>query len=182
MSAKPKVLVSHGAVVCDECEIIGDVTIGARSVIHPKARIIADDGPIIIGENNIIEELVTIVNRNPAGTDANTQQVMIIGNNNVFEVGCYVEATKIGDHNVVEAKAKVGRQVGLTTGCIIGSMCSLTSNETLPDNTVIYGKECERRVQRERPPTQNLQIDFLTKILPNYHYIKKTKSGTPQRT
>jgi len=36
---------------------------GARTVIHPKARILAEDGPIIIGENNIIEELSQIVNR-----------------------------------------------------------------------------------------------------------------------
>ena len=29
---------------------------------------------------------------------------------------------------------------------------------------------------------QNLQIDFLTKILPNYHYMKKpTKSQSPQK-
>ena len=36
---------------------------GSRTVIHPKARIVAQDGPIIIGDNNIIEELVQIVNR-----------------------------------------------------------------------------------------------------------------------
>ena len=30
--------------------------------------------------------------------------------------------------------------------------------------------------------TQTLQIDFLTKILPNYHYLRKpTKATTPQR-
>ena len=39
-----------GAVVCNECELKGDITIGARTVIHPKARIIAESGPIIIGE------------------------------------------------------------------------------------------------------------------------------------
>ena len=29
--------------------ISGDITIGAKTVIHPKARIIAEAGPIIIG-------------------------------------------------------------------------------------------------------------------------------------
>ena len=38
-----------GAVVCNECELRGDITIGARTVIHPKARIVAESGPIIIG-------------------------------------------------------------------------------------------------------------------------------------
>ena len=32
-------------------------------MIHPKARIVAESGPIVIGEYNIIEELVTITNR-----------------------------------------------------------------------------------------------------------------------
>ena len=32
-------------------------------MIHPKANIIAEAGPIIIGDNNIIEEMVVILNR-----------------------------------------------------------------------------------------------------------------------
>lgn len=178
------VKIAPGAVVCDECELQGDITIGTRTVIHPKARILAEDGPIIIGENNIIEELVCITNKaSESVSPSGTQAVMIIGNNNVFEVGSYIEAVRIGDHNVVEAKASVGRQVVLTSGCIIGAACTVSSNEEIEENSVIYGENCDRRVQKERPPAQTLQIDFLTKILPNYHYLRKpTKQGTPQRT
>lgn len=32
-------------------------------MVHPKARIIAEAGPIIIGEGNLIEEQVLIINR-----------------------------------------------------------------------------------------------------------------------
>lgn len=32
-------------------------------MIHPKAEIIAEAGPIIIGENNLIEEQAKIINR-----------------------------------------------------------------------------------------------------------------------
>lgn len=39
------------------------VCTGARTVVHPKARIIADAGPIIIGEGNLIEEQALIINR-----------------------------------------------------------------------------------------------------------------------
>lgn len=78
--------------MCVESEIRGDITIGepfyfdtyllrlysnhhnctkmyffalsgARTVVHPKARIIAEAGPIIIGEGNLIEEQVLIINR-----------------------------------------------------------------------------------------------------------------------
>ncbi|XP_060237591.1 dynactin subunit 6 isoform X4 [Meriones unguiculatus] len=56
------VKIAPGAVVCVESEIRGDVTIGPRTVIHPKARIIAEAGPIIIGEGNLIEEQALIIN------------------------------------------------------------------------------------------------------------------------
>jgi dynactin-6 len=48
--------IAPGAVVCVESEIRGDVTIWPRSVIHTKARIIAEAGSIIIGEGKLIEE------------------------------------------------------------------------------------------------------------------------------
>ena len=32
-------------------------------MVHPKARIIAEGGPIVIGESNLIEEQVLIINR-----------------------------------------------------------------------------------------------------------------------
>ena len=49
--------------MCSECDLQGDITIGTRTVIHPRARIIASAGPIYIGENNIIEEQVQIINK-----------------------------------------------------------------------------------------------------------------------
>jgi carbonic anhydrase/acetyltransferase-like protein (isoleucine patch superfamily) len=57
------VKIASTAVVCSECELKGDITIGARTVVHPKAKILAEGGPIIIGENNLIEEQVEIANR-----------------------------------------------------------------------------------------------------------------------
>ncbi|KAK3096275.1 hypothetical protein FSP39_025213 [Pinctada imbricata] len=110
-----------------------------------------------------------------------TQQVMIIGNNNIFEVGSYIESTKIGDHNVVEAKGYVGRHLEMTSGCIIGAKCEVKGQERLPENTVISGSDCVRRIAADRPPAQGLQIEFLMKILPNYHYIRRLKSGSSQR-
>jgi hypothetical protein len=49
--------------VCNECELRGDITIGSMTVIHPRASIIAEAGPIIIGECNIVEEQARITNR-----------------------------------------------------------------------------------------------------------------------
>lgn len=55
--------IAPGAMVCNECELRGDITIGSMTVIHPRASIVAEAGPIIIGECNIIEEQTHIINR-----------------------------------------------------------------------------------------------------------------------
>uniref|UniRef100_A0A8C0BQ16 Dynactin subunit 6 n=5 Tax=Telluraves TaxID=3073808 RepID=A0A8C0BQ16_9AVES len=155
---------------------------GPRTVIHPKARIIAEAGPIVIGEGNLIEEQALIINGYPENITPETEEVepkpMVIGTNNVFEVGCYSQAMKVGDNNVIESKAFVGRNVILTSGCIIGACCNVNTYEVIPENTVIYGADCLRRVQTERPQPQTLQLDFLMKILPNYHHLKKTMKAT----
>ena len=56
--------------------------------------------------------------------------------------------------------ARVGRQVELTSGCIIGAMCTVTNGEIMQENTVICGSNCDRRVARERPP---VSVDFKDK-------------------
>ncbi|CAM4533086.1 hypothetical protein R3I94_000003 [Phoxinus phoxinus] len=187
-TGQKSVKILAGAVVCVESDIRGDVTIGARTVVHPKARIIAEAGPIVIGEGNLIEEQALIINSFPENILPDAEDVepktMSIGTNNVFEVGSVSQALKIGDNNVIESKAEVGRNVILTSGCIVGACCQVNTCEVIPENTVIYGCECLRRVQTERPQPQTLQLDFLMKILPNYHHLKKTVKGnsTPARS
>ena len=56
---------------------------------------------------------------------------------------------------VFQNLARVGQSTELSNGCILGAMCEVTSSEMLPENTVIYGSNCERRVQQERPPVSN---------------------------
>ncbi|CAL8241928.1 unnamed protein product [Merluccius merluccius] len=185
--AQKSAKIAAGAVVCVESEIRGDVSIGARTVVHPKARIIAEAGPIIIGEGNLIEEQALIINSYPENIMPDTEDVepntLTIGANNVFEVGCVSRALKIGDNNVIESKADLGKSVSLTSGCIIGAGCQVNTSEVIPENTVVYGANGNRRVQSEKPQPQTLQLDFLMKILPNYHHLKKAVKGgtTPVR-
>ena len=117
------------------------------------------------GEGNLIEEQSEIVNKGDSEEgEGGTVAVMIIGNNNVFEVGSVSHSLKIGDSNTLEAKSYVGRGTSLSHGCIIGAGCRLTTDEVLAENTVIYGGQCSRRAAKERPAPQHLQIDFLSKV------------------
>nr|CAG4642180.1 EOG090X0I48 [Eurycercus lamellatus] len=164
--------IAPAAIVCCESELQGEITIGARTVIHPRAKILALSGPIIIGENNIIEEQVQIINKNESGENSS---VMIIGNNNVFEVDCIVNSSKIGDNNIVESKAFLGRHTSLSNGCVIGAKCEVLVSETLSEGSLFYGStsDVKRRIQADKPSAQGAQIEFLSKVLPNYHRIRK---------
>ncbi|XP_011065799.1 PREDICTED: dynactin subunit 6 [Acromyrmex echinatior] len=176
--------IAPGAVVCEESILKGDISIGAKTIIHPRACILAEAGPIIIGEGNIIEEMATITNRLPPDTpEPVTVPVQIIGNYNVFETDCVCESYKVGDNNILEAKAQVSREIELTNGCVIGAACSLTEQETIPENTIVYGNQCQRREMNDKPYPQIGQLDFLLKVLPNYHHFRKSnvksKPGGP---
>ena len=46
--------------------------------------------------------------------------------------------------------------------------------ETMDENIVVYGGDCKRRKGLDKPVPQHLQIDFLCKVLPNYHHLKKS--------
>lgn len=58
-----RITIQHGALVCDESKLRGEITIGANSIIHPSAVIYAESGPIIIGDHCIIEEKAKIIHR-----------------------------------------------------------------------------------------------------------------------
>ena len=81
-----------------------------------------------------------------------------------MQVGCISQSLKIGDSNILEAKSFVGRNMNLSNGCIVGAGCRLTAEETLAENSVVYGGVCSRRLAKERPAPQTLQIDFLSKV------------------
>lgn len=159
------------AIVCEDSVLKGDITIGNNCVVHPKATILAEAGPIVIGENCIIEEYATIAHRVLDANEPGT--VLTIGPNNVFEVGCTVEALQIGERNIFECKSYVSSKVRVPNGCVIGSGCRLSDAIALAENTVVYGRDCVQRDALEKQSSQTLQLDFLRKVLPNYHHLKK---------
>jgi dynactin 6 len=100
--------------------------------------------------------------------------VLVIGSNNIFEVGCTVEALKIGEKNIFECKCYVSPDVIVTSGCVIGAGCQLSGEQTLQENTVIYGTNCQQREALDKASGSHmLQLDFLRKVLPNYHHLRK---------
>jgi len=156
------------SIVCQETEIVGEVIIGAGTVVHPKASIIAEGGPIIIGENNIIEEHVIIrnlkVNNKP----------LTIGSNNMFEVASQISCS-VGNNNLFETRSIVPTII--PNGCIIGAGVQLQHDQNINENTVIYGSNkihIGKNLQETHIALHSRQLDVLWKTLKNFHHLRPT--------
>ncbi|KAH8400502.1 hypothetical protein KR222_002153, partial [Zaprionus bogoriensis] len=161
------------SVVCEESILHGDITFSAGCVVHPSATVIAEAGPIIFGENCIVEEYVTIAHKLAEGEVWDASNILSIGSHNVFEVGCKVFASRIGDKNVFESKCYVARGVAVSSGCVIGAGVNMSTRQQLPESTIVYGQQALQREAIDKQVSQTLQIDFLRKVLPNYHRLRK---------
>eukprot|EP00099_Drosophila_melanogaster_P018798 NP_609949.1 dynactin 6, p27 subunit [Drosophila melanogaster] len=173
MPSENRIKILPKAVVCEESSLRGDITFSSGCVVHPSATVIADAGPIIIGENCIIEEYATVAHRLEPGAVWDVNNILSIGTHNVFEVGCQVEAAKIGDKNVFESKCYVGPGVTVSSGCVVGAGIKIHGSQRLPENTIVYGEQGLQREAIDKQGSQTLQIDFLRKVLPNYHHLRK---------
>ncbi|SCV71180.1 BQ2448_2768 [Microbotryum intermedium] len=107
-----------------KCVIVQDCC-----VIHPRATIFALSGPIHIGDNNILEEMVIVINR--------SKSPMIIGNDNHFQVASRklnpqrglsikedgIESPSIGSNNVFSPRCRVVHSVTIGSNSHIGAGC-----------------------------------------------------------
>jgi len=154
--------------VCQETEIVGEVIIGAGTVVHPKASIIAEGGPIIIGENNIIEEHVIIRNHK------NAEVALTIGANNMFEVASQISCN-VGNNNLFETKSIAPSGVTIPNGCTIGAGVTL-QDEVINDNTIIFGVSNKthqvKNAQETHIALHSRQLDVLWKTLKNFHHLR----------
>ncbi|CAK5265780.1 unnamed protein product [Mycena citricolor] len=169
---RDKFTIHSKAVVCQDVELKGDITIGSGTIVHPKATIFAIAAPIIIGSNCIIEEGAIIVNRR--------KDVMRIGDDNLFEISCRVESPTIGNFNTFSTRARVHHTVRVASYCVIGAACLVVPSEdqVLEDYTVIYGPAAERRIWSGRGKVQEADLrrkhaEYLREMLPKFNRLRR---------
>lgn len=112
---RDNLIVGTRVTIAQDADLRGEISVGSGTVIHPKATILALQGPITIGSNCIIEETAVIVNRRSTP--------IRIGDNNLFEVGCRIEAPSIGSYNVFEMRSKVAQNVKIGSYSVVGAGC-----------------------------------------------------------
>ncbi|EIW69615.1 hypothetical protein TREMEDRAFT_30451, partial [Tremella mesenterica DSM 1558] len=165
---KDQITVHSTAIICADTDLRGEVTIGAGTVIHPKASIYGLGGGVVIGEDCIVEEGVVIVNRGP--------EIMRIGRENHFMVQCHIQAQEIGDFNTFQPRSKVSSGVIITNRCVLGS--STITLESLPSPyTIVYGPESLIRkwdgtAQITEDNLRMKHLEYLRDILPKYNRLR----------
>ncbi len=132
--------------LCQPCFIKGDVSFGKGCIVHPSASIIAENGPIKIGDYNIIEERTLIQNKGERDISGQFKEApLVIRNYNIFEIESTIEHCKIGDYNrfehkgnktyftflikIIIAHVENGGVVG--NGCILGALSRLSARKKL---------------------------------------------------
>jgi len=120
----------------------------------------------------IIEEGAIIVNRR--------KEVMRIGDENIFEIGCRVESPTVGDFNTISTRSRVHHTVRIASYCVIGAGCLLvpTEDQELDDYTVVYGSAAEHRTWSGRGKVQELDLrrkhaEYLREMLPKFNRLRR---------
>ncbi|TMW68728.1 hypothetical protein Poli38472_006196 [Pythium oligandrum] len=125
------------AAVCEEAELQGSISFGAQVIVHPNAAVVALTAPVTIGDRSILEDHVRIEHADATQLGENSAVVMQIGSDNLFESGCVIRSTSIGNGNWFEPKAETHAGSVIGNGCLIGSGVVIARNEVIPDNTIV---------------------------------------------
>ncbi|SPO26800.1 related to Dynactin 6 [Ustilago trichophora] len=138
-------------IIAADADLRGEISVGSGTVIHPKATILALQGPISIGSNCIIEETAVIVNRKSTPIK--------IGDNNLFEVGCRIEAASVGSYNVFEMRSRVAQNVKVGSYSVIGAGCLVLPKPVSDSELVDIFDDHEDHTQGEQVSTKGHDVE-----------------------
>ncbi|KAH9812963.1 transferase hexapeptide [Teratosphaeria destructans] len=172
-AAKPPCQIHPSAVIAEKAVLVGthQVTIGPNTILHPYAKIRAENGPVMIGANSAIYENAIV------GTsidNSNLEQAVIIGDYVNIESGAVVEAKSVGDGSVIDVNAVVGGGTVLGRWCRVGPLERVKDGEVLEDFTVVFGDGRKRidstardgaEVRRAREIGQEKAVELVKKLV-----------------
>ena len=153
------------SVFCHEAMIKGNVIFGDGCIVHPGANINAEEGDIIFGDYNIIEEYARIVNRPRDTKQGKVKQTMRIGNYNTFEVGCYVESSEIGDMNDFGVKSSVLKNCVIQNSCQFNPLVQVPADSKVPSYSVYIEAGNISRDEQPREEAKKNQVKEISQVL-----------------
>ena len=119
--AKPPTTIPSSAVISETATLTGrhHITIGSNTVIHPRCKILSNNGPVIIGAGCIISERSVVgLSSSPAEglSEEDESLQVIIGDGVVIEIGAKVEARIVGEGSCIGVNSHI------SPGVVIGKV------------------------------------------------------------
>jgi dynactin-6 len=138
--AGPAVSVEAGAWVCADVEFSGPhaVRVGRGCVLGPRCRVVAAGGPVELGPECVLEELVLVRNDGAAP--------LRLGRGNLLQVGAAVRCSA-GELNVFEVRSSCPASAQVGSGCVVGATVELAEGAVLRDGAVAYRSAAGVRVR-----------------------------------
>ena len=138
------ITIGDGTNIISHSCIFGNTTIGSNNKIYPFTNIGCDpqdlkyegeDSILVIGDNNVIRENVTI----SKGTKADNLTTQI-GNSNLFMNGTHIaHDCQIGNHNIFATNAAIAGHEKILNKVIIGGLSAVQQFTTIGSYSMIGG-------------------------------------------
>ena len=125
--------------ISKNAHVTGEVKFGFGCMIHPHAKIIAEEGSsIIFGDYNIIEEGVIIKACEKLNSKTKNKEpcAINIGNYNHFKIGSYVENTNVQNYNVIDYRAKIVNAF-IESKTVVAPLTELLDGKILKEGAVV---------------------------------------------
>jgi len=152
--------------IAESADIIGDVTLGARSSVWFRSVLRGDVMPIVIGSDSNIQD-GSIIHGTYKKCGAVIGDRVTVGHNVTLH-GCHIgDECLIGMGSTVMDQAKIGRQ------CVVGAGSLVTENAEFEDGVLVLGRPArvKRKLSKE-------ELAFLKESANNYiEYSQWYKKG-----
>ncbi len=157
--------VGEGTWVAPSAVIIGNVTIGKNCYIGFGAVIRADFGPIIIGNESLIEENVVI------HTATRTQ----IGSRVIVGHMAMIHDAIIEDSTLIGMKAMICEGAIIAEGSIIAEQTLVIKNQKIKPGRIYAGSPAKfkKEVSKHHQDMHNLGIQAYLELIQQYHKALK---------
>ncbi len=139
--------ISEDAEIGPFCVLVGDVTIGAHTVVESHARIGSQYGRVVIGEHNYIQHGAALGGPPQDLSYDDTSTALIIGDHN--RIGEYANislgtpkgggVTKLGDHTFIMAYVHIGHDCDIGDHVIITNGTQLAGHVTVEHHALLSG-------------------------------------------
>lgn len=164
----PRLPSDHSHWVAPSAQVIGDVRLGAKTIVLFGATIRGDNEPISIGAGSNVQEN-SVLHTDPGFP-------LEIGENVTIGHGAILHGCKIGNGSLIGMGATVLNGAEIGEGCLIGAGALVTEGKKIPDGSMVVGmpgkivKELDAATQKmllgNAAVYQSLIRDMQTQLVP----------------